>query len=151
MEFMWIIWLVVFVIALIVEWATDEIVSIWFGIGSLISLILSFIPGVEWWIQVIVFVVISAACFAFLRPFLKKLIKRTKVDTNIDEIIGKKGIMTDEYTDLNNGEVKINGVLWTAVNTNESETLEKGAKVKVVAIEGNKLIVMKIKGENEND
>lgn len=147
-QYLWIIWLVVFVLALLLEWGTSELVSIWFAIGAVISLILSLIPGVAWWIQLIVFVVISAAILIFLRPFLKKLLKNSRVDTNIDEIIGKKGFMTADYTDTEVGEVKIQGVLWTAINTEENECLKKGDKVVVVAIQGNKLIVKKIKEEN---
>lgn len=146
-NFMWIIWLGIFVLALLVEWGTAEVVSIWFAFAAVVSLILSFIPGVVWWIQVVVFVVVSLATFVFLRPILKKLIKREKVDTNIDEIIGKRGIMTEEYNDLSSGEVKVNGVLWTALNTNENEKIEAGSKVVVVAISGNKLIVKKLEGE----
>lgn len=146
-NFMWIIWLGIFVLALLVEWGTAEVVSIWFAFAAVVSLILSFIPGVTWWVQVVVFVVVSLATFVFLRPILKKLIKREKVDTNIDEIIGKRGIMTEEYNDLSSGEVKVNGVLWTALNTNENEKIEAGSKVVVVAISGNKLIVKKLEGE----
>jgi len=143
-QYLWIVWLSIFVIALIIEAATSELVSIWFSAGALIPLILSFINGVPWWIEVIVFVVISFATFLFLRPYLKKLIKKDSVDTNIDEIIGKKGIMTIASTELDAGEVKINGVLWTAVNVKEEEPIEQGAKVAVVAINGNKLIVKKL-------
>lgn len=146
-EYLWIVWLAVFVIALLVEWATSELVSLWFALGALIALVFSIVPGVAWWVQLIVFAVISFATFLFIRPMLKKLIKRDQVDTNIDEIVGKRGIMTDDYTDLHQGEVKINGVLWTAINTNENEKIEKGTKVTVVAVEGNKLIV-KIMKEN---
>ncbi len=142
---LWIVWLIVFVLSLLIEWATNELVSIWFTLGSVIALILSFVPGVEWWVQLIVFVVISIAAFGFLRPIVKKFMKNNIVDTNIDEIVGKKGYMTEDYTDSTRGEVKINGILWTAVNTEENVTLPKGTKVVVLAVEGNKLIVKKIK------
>lgn len=144
-QYLWIIWLSVFVLALIIEAVTSELVSVWFAAGALIPLILSFIPDVAWWIEVIVFVILSFAAFLFLRPLLKKLLKKERVETNIDEIIGKKGIMTIASTELEAGEVKVNGVLWTAVNVNENESLEKGSKVTVVAINGNKLIVKIIK------
>jgi len=147
-SYLWIIWLSVFVLSLIIEAVTSELVSVWFAAGALISLILSFIPNVAWWIEVIIFVVISFAAFLFLRPLLKKLIKKKHVDTNIDEIIGKKGIMTIASTELESGEAKINGVLWTAVNANEEEPLEKDTKIVVVAIKGNKLIVKKAKETN---
>lgn len=142
---LWIVWLVIFVLALLIEWGTSELVSIWFALGAVITLILSVVPGVAWWVQLIVFVVISIAAFAFLRPIVKKLMKHNLVDTNIDEIVGKKGYMTEDYTDTTYGEVKINGVLWTAVNTEENKKLSRGTKVVVLAVEGNKLIVKEIK------
>ena len=61
LEYMWIIWLAVFLLALVIEGISSEIVSIWFALGALIALLASLIPGVEWWIQLILFVVISVA------------------------------------------------------------------------------------------
>ena len=46
---------------------------------------------------------------------------------------------------LNYGEVKIAGIVWTAIVQNDNDVIEKGDKVKVLAISGNKLIVTKIK------
>jgi len=143
--YLWIVWLSVLVLALIIEACTSELVSIWFGVGAVVPLILSFLPSVAWWIELIIFTVISFTTFLCLRPLLKKLIKRDHVDTNVDEMIGKKGIMTVGSSELDAGEVKINGVLWTAVNIKESEVIEKDTKVTVVAIKGNKLIVKKVK------
>ena len=74
-EYMWIIWLVIFVLALLIEAIGPEIVSIWFAGGALVSLIISFIPGVDWWVQLIVFAVVSAALLVFIRPFLAKALK----------------------------------------------------------------------------
>ena len=52
-QYMWIVWLALFVIMLVVEAAGPALVSIWFSFGALIALIISFIPGIEWWIEVI--------------------------------------------------------------------------------------------------
>ena len=41
-DWMWLIWLGVFVIALIIEALESEIVSIWFSIAAIIALIISF-------------------------------------------------------------------------------------------------------------
>ena len=140
-EYMWAIWLGVFVVALVIEALTSELVSLWFSIGALFALIISLIPGVEWWVELIVFAVISVAALLCLRPLANKLLIRNEISTNIDEIVHKKGIMVKGYDEFNRGEVKINGVIWTAVNTNEKEKIPEGASVEVIAIEGNKLIV----------
>lgn len=143
--YMWIIWLSIFVIALIIEAFTNEIVSIWFSLGAMIATIISLIGGIDWYIELIIFIVISAASLLCLRPVVNKLLKRDEVKTNVDEIIGKKGIMQKSADALNCGEVKIAGIVWTAIVQNDNDVIEKGDKVKVLAISGNKLIVTKVK------
>ena len=142
--YLWIIWLSIFVLAIIIEAITSDLTSIWFAGGAMIALIISFIPGVAWWIQVIVFIVISTVMILGLRPLAKKLLKTNITKSNIDEMAGKKGIMLKGYDELNHGEVKINDVVWTAIGADESKAIPQGTKVVVVAVNGNKLIVRPI-------
>lgn len=146
--YMWIIWLAVFIIALIIEALSPELVSIWFAAGALISLIVSFIPGADWWIELIIFMSISITTLFCLRPIIKKFMKRNIVNSNIDELIHKKGKMIKGCDELNHGEVKINGVIWTACSSDEKTSIEKDAFVEVLSIDGNKLIVKEIKKED---
>lgn len=139
------IWLAVFVVAIIIEGCTTQLVSIWFSGGALISLILSLIPDVAWWIEVVVFSVVSIALLIILRPFFKKALVKIKTESNVDEIIGKKGKILKPITELDKGEIIINGVIWTALSSNEKVEIAKDEVVKVVAIQGNKLIVEKEK------
>jgi len=142
--YLWIIWLSIFVLAIIIEAITSDLTSIWFAGGAMIALIISFIPGVAWWIQVIIFIVISTVMILGLRPLAKKLLKTNITNSNIDEMAGKKGIMLKGYDELNHGEVKINDVVWTAIGADESKAIPQGTKVVVVAVNGNKLIVRPI-------
>lgn len=138
------IWIGVFLISVIAETLTTEMVSIWFCLGSLFALILSLIPGVPYWADIIMFIVISAAALLLLRPFAKKLISKNSLrDSNIDEIIGKKGIVTKEISSLDYGLIKINDVVWTAKSNVEGEAIPTNVVVEVVAVNGNKLVVKK--------
>lgn len=141
-EWMWTVWLGVFIVALIIETLGPEIVSIWFAGGALIALIVSFIPGVAWWTEAVVFAVVSLGLLLFLRPIITKMIKRETVPSNVDEMSGKKGIVTQDIEPLNPGEVTIDNVIWTAIASKDGDTIKKGTKVKVVAISGNKVIVI---------
>ncbi|NLV28905.1 MAG: NfeD family protein [Erysipelotrichaceae bacterium] len=143
-QYLWIIWLAIFVLAIVVESLSADLTSIWFAFGSIIALIISFIPGVAWWVQLIIFLVISILTLLCLRPLAKRLLKRNIVSSNIDEMAGKKGIMIKGYDELNRGEVKINDVIWTAINVDESAPIPAGTKVVVIAVNGNKLIVRSI-------
>ena len=142
-QYMWAVWLGVFVLSIIIEAATAEVVSIFFAAGSVIALIISFIPGVTWWIELIVFVVISGAALLGLRPLANRFLKREKRSTNVDEMIGKKGVMIKGCDELNYGEIKVNGVIWTAVNEDSSKPINENEVVEIVAIQGNKLVVRK--------
>ena len=138
---MLIIWLSVFVLALIAEFATDALVSVWFCIGALAALGVTYIPGTPLWVEITVFFAISTICFIALRPLAKKLLFRNMSHTNIDEIIGKKGKVIKLIGELENGEVKINGVIWTAMKMEDATEIQKDAVVEVVAVNGNKLVV----------
>lgn len=141
-EYMIWIWLGIFVVALIAEAMTTDLVSIWFAAGSVIALILSAIPGVPFWVEIIVFFVISTALLLLIRPITKKYLLRNEVKSNIDEIVGKKATVIKEITELQMGEVKVNGVTWNAISSNKSkETIAVGKTVVVVAVDGNKLVV----------
>lgn len=146
-SYMWIIWLVLFVAMLIVEACGPALVSIWFSFGAIVALILSFIPGVEWWIEVIVFVVISVATLLALRPILKKYVRRNKYNTNIDSFTGKQGYVIEDITYLKPGAVKIGDVSWTAIPVNKNEKILENEIIEVVAVNGNKLSVKKVEGK----
>ena len=143
--YMWIVWLGIFVLALVIEALSPELVSIWFAAGAIVSLIVSFIPGAAWWIEVIIFIVISATTLLCLRPLIKKFMKRNIVNSNVDEMIHKKGKMIKGCDEYNHGEVKINGVIWTAQSSDEKTPIDAGALVEVLSIDGNKLVVKEIK------
>ena len=60
--------------------------------------------------------------------------------TNSDRVIGKTGEVIKKITKDSYGEVKIFGNVWTACSDSD---IEVGTKIKVLDIEGVKLIVKK--------
>ena len=143
-QYLWIIWLVIFVSMLVVESLGPTLVSVWFALGALVALIISFIPGVAWWIELIVFVVVSATALLALRPVFKHLLKRNVFKSNVDSMQGKRGYVAEDITYLVPGSVKLGDVKWSAVPQDKNTTFIKGEVVEVVAVNGNKLIVKKV-------
>jgi len=136
-------------VMIFVEAMGPALVSIWFAAGALIALILSlfsFIPEVTipWWVQLIVFVVVSTMTLLLVRPLSKRYFKRNTVNSNVDSLVGKRGLLEQEIKPFNPGLCKINDVLWTAVGVEGKETIAKESVVEVVAIQGNKLLVKKV-------
>ena len=144
-QYLWIIWLVLFVIMIIVEASGPNLVSIWFAVGSLVALILAVIPGVAWWVELIVFVAVSAITLLALRPIFKGFLKRNVFRSNIDSLEGKRGYVTEDISYLVPGAVKLGDIKWSAIPADKDETFKVGEVAEVVTVNGNKLIVKKIK------
>ena len=140
---MWIwVWLAVTAMGLITEFITMEIVSIWFVFGGVIAMILAGLSvAVE--IQIMVFIAVSLVLLlSFRRLALKHLLKKPQEKTNAESIIGRTYKLLSDITTIDNGTIKINGVVWTAVTEDDSE-LKAGTFVEVLRISGNKYIVKK--------
>lgn len=140
----WIIWLALFVAMLAVEALGPTLVSVWFAFGALVALIVSFIPEVAWWVEVVIFVVISLATLLALRPVLRRYFKRNNYNTNIDSFTGKRGYVIEDITYLKPGAVKIGDVSWTAIPVEKDQKILENEVIEVVAVNGNKLIVKKV-------
>ena len=140
MDYMIWVWLVVFVVAVVLEASTQNFVSIWFAIGALVTLLIC--SFVEIWAEIIIFSVISLVTLIFTRPFVKKLMERSERFTNVDEFVGKRVKVEKTITKYENGEVKLNGIIYQALlMENETESIETGSVVEVVALNGNKAVV----------
>ena len=133
------IWLGIIIILSILEASTVSLVSVWFIISAIVSLVLS-VFKVDFTICFAVFVVFGLILMLTTRKIMTKLLKVKKENTNIDRIIGKKGVVTEKITKDNIGEVKVEGKKWSAYS---DENLEVGTYVKILKIDSVKLHVMK--------
>lgn len=138
------VWLVIFVALAIFELVTINLVSIWFAIGALASFVVSLISE-DTTIQVAVFVLVSFISLVCTRSIVKKLRTRQPIPTNLDRVIGKIGIVTEEITKLEPGEVKVDGKRWTATS---GKKISAGSKVEILSIDGVKLSVKEVKEED---
>ena len=68
----WIIWLALLVASLVLEALSKQLFSVWFALGALAAL-LSCVFGAPVWLQVPLFVAVTAAGLAATRPLVKKL------------------------------------------------------------------------------
>ncbi len=136
-----VLWLVCFVVFLVVEIATVSLVSVWFAGGALVAFIVNLI-GLNIWIQVVTFVVVSLVLLVATRPLATRFINKGLVKTNVDETIGKKVKVIEKIDNINEtGKTMLNGVEWTARSKDENRTFEAGELVVVVEVQGVKLIV----------
>ncbi len=136
---MWIAWLVIVILLTILEVITINLVSVWFVVSGIVSLFLSFIID-SFFIEFMVFVCLGLVLMLLTRPYLVKKLSKKKVSTNLDRVIGMKGIVTEEIAKFKIGEVKVDGKRWSAI---ADEKIKVGEEVTINDIDGVKLIVRK--------
>ena len=139
-DLMMYIWAGVLIVSVIAEAVTAALIAIWFMPAAIVSLILAAL-GVNTAIQIVVFFAISIVCLVLFPARLQKAIQqmRLKNKTNLDAILGAEGTVEEDISPDEQGRVKIMGQSWSAVSQCD-RTILKGERVKILAIEGVKLI-----------
>lgn len=132
-------WLIIILFLGFIEAITVNLVTIWFVISGIVSLILSFFIN-DFIIQFSVFVILGILLLITTRSWLNKVFKINKYKTNLDRVIGMRGIVTEKITKNSPGEVKVNGKRWMAVS---DKTINVDNDVKILEIDGVKLKVEK--------
>ena len=142
-----VIWLVILIVLLVIEVITLGLSTIWFAGGALASFIAA-LAGANVAVQVVLFLAVSIILLLFTRPVVMKYLNRNKTATNADSLIGEQAVVTQTINNLmSRGEVFINGVAWTARSGREDEVIEKDTVVRILRIDGVKLIVERKEGE----
>ena len=131
-------WLTIVIFLTIVEISTVNLVSIWFVISGIFSMLLALVID-SFTIQLTVFVVLGIMLLISTKSVIKKMHPK-KEKTNLDRIIGTNAVVTQTINKNSPGEVKVEGVLWTAT---ADELIEKGSIVKILEINSTKLRVEK--------
>lgn len=135
----WVFWLCLVIVLSIIEIATINLLTVWFVLSGIVTLILSFfIEDVA--ILSTVFAILGIILMIITRPIIKKLQKGNLEKTNLERIIGASGLVTEEIKKNKVGEVKVDGKRWSAIS---NKKIEVGEEIVVEKIEGVKLVVRK--------
>jgi membrane protein implicated in regulation of membrane protease activity len=87
-------------------------------------------------LQLVVFIAVSLASLAFLRPIARRHIRVPALTrTGTAALVGTRALVL-QRVDANGGRVRIGGEEWSARAFFEEQTLEPGARVEVAKIEG---------------
>jgi len=147
---MWQIWLIIAGVCLVAEIMTVGFLIFWFSIGALLTMIVSFFTD-NIIIQTAVFIVSSTILIFATKPFVKKFANNNNsIKTNVDSIIGKIGIVTEDINSINStGQIKVGGEIWSALGENDIN-IEKGTEVQILEVKGVKVIVTPIRVASKN-
>ena len=140
MDKMTIIWLVVAVLAAVVEASTVQLVSVWFALGAIAGCITSLLTD-SLPIHLIVFAAVTALALVVTRPLVRRIKVKKAEATNSDKYIGQEGVVIEAIDNsAAKGMVRVGSSKWMARSADDSP-IEEGAAVTVTAIEGVKVIV----------
>lgn len=135
-----IVWLAAMVIFLALEAATVSLVSIWFAAASLAAMIVGWIHG-PLWLQITVFLLVSAGCLLALRPLVRRYFTPRLVKTNVDSTAGQRGYVIAEISNEKaTGRVRLGAMEWTA-RSSAGQVIPEGTLVQVDKVEGVKVFV----------
>lgn len=133
-------WLAAIIALCVGEAATVGLVCIWFAAGAAAGF-LAAVLGCRFWVQLVVFAVVSAAALALIRPAASRHIKPRRSPTNADRVVDQTAKVTEAIdNEAGTGQVSVLGQVWTA-RSELGVVIPAGTQVKVRRIEGVKVFV----------
>lgn len=128
------LWFCIAVAFAVIEAVTLGIVSIWFAIGALVTMLFAFVID-SFLIQLLIFLAVSLILVATTRKVAVEKLKIGQTKTNVDELIGQEAVVVKAIEPHVPGEVKINGKVWRAVSDSQQSYMINEV-VMVLRIEG---------------
>ncbi len=140
-------WFIAALLLIVFEILTPGFVVLWFGVSAAIVGFLDLLGLHDTFWQVIIWVSLSLAMVALSRTFFKTIFVKSpgsNLRTNIDVLIGKKAIVTQEIDNIKGqGRIQVEGQDWAA-RSEDGSIIAKDTPVEIVRYEGIKLFVKTI-------
>ena len=134
-------WAVLTVLCIIVEAITAGLIAIWFVLGALAAFVSVFF-GVPFVYQLVIFAGTATVTILLVRPTAKSCLGIHETATNVDSLIGMKGVVLETVNNLREtGRVKVNKLTWTARSVDGTEIAEDRI-IEVQRVEGVTLFVL---------
>lgn len=100
--------------------------------------------GAPFWLQVVIFSVVSIAGLFGLRPYLKRRLLHSTTEPTLDHkaLVGSTATVIEQVT-TSQGQIKLDGSLWSARTPDPNARLLPGDRVTVADISGVTAVVWK--------
>ena len=147
MDFEWWHWVVLGIVLVLAELAVPAFFIIWFGLGALlVGLLLLVAPAMGMTLQLALWCVASLAMVALWFRVFKRGEHKTRIGQSDGDTIGEIGLMAKAAAPFERGRVRFQKPLlgseeWECV---VDEAIAAGERVRVVAVEGSFLKVVKV-------
>lgn len=125
------------------EALTGDMFLLMLGGGALAAAGSSWLLDLPVWANGAVFLVVSVLLLVLVRPALRRrLIPAKGTQTGVKALEGRSALVLDRITH-DEGQVKLDGQVWTARPLNDGDVFEPGERVTVMHIDGATAVVWK--------
>ncbi len=130
-------WLSLIAVLLLVEALTVNLVTIWFALGALVALLVSFaVPNPA--VQGAVFIIVSSVLLFATLPLVKRMRRKKATPLGAERNLGRTALVVEALTPGEQGRVRLDGVDWSAIC---AHPLAKGESCRVAAMNSTVLTV----------
>ena len=142
-------WFGIAVICAVIEGMTLGLTTVWFALSAILMIFVSMLHP-PFYVQCVLFALVALLLLFFTRPIALKFLHAKREKTNADSLIDKKAVVLQTITEFEKGQVKINGIVWTAASI-DGAVIPAGDECIIEKIEGVTLIVKETDAsENRN-
>jgi membrane protein implicated in regulation of membrane protease activity len=137
------IWLISALVFAGAEALTGHMFLLMLGGGALAASVTSYLIDWPVWADGAVFLVVSVLLLVLVRPALmRRMTPAAKALTGIEALEGKCALVLDRVA-RDEGQVKLDGQVWTARPLTDGDVYEPGESVTVMRIDGATAVVFK--------
>jgi membrane protein implicated in regulation of membrane protease activity len=139
-----IIWFLVGLVLLILEFILPGLIIAFFGVGAWIVALICLLTDISLNTQLIIFIISSVLSLLCLRKWLKGVFlghtgSKQNLKENLEEFIGQKAVVKEKIMPKAGGKVEFHGTNWLA---QADEEIAEGATVQII---GKDNITLKVK------
>ena len=137
------IWLIFALVLAGAEALTGDMFLLMLSGGALAAAGVSWLTGLPLWADGLVFLVVSVLLLVLVRPTLRRrLTPAAKMPDRHQGAGGQEALVLDRVAS-HQGQVKLDGQVWTARPLNDDDVYEPGEQVTVMHIDGATAVVFK--------
>ena len=140
---LWIVWLILAAIFIVGEIFTAGFFILWFGVGAAVAALLAFLHVSAGW-QLAAFIIVSLTLFLTSRKFAARVTREQPPGIGADRFLSEECFVLEEIDNArNSGRVRLKTEEWRA-QSRDGEVIPAQSKVRVVRVDGTRLIVTKL-------
>jgi membrane protein implicated in regulation of membrane protease activity len=138
-----VIWLIFALVLAGAEALTGDMFLLMLGGGALAASLTCWLTDGPVWVEGTVFLIVSVLLLVLVRPAVRRRLTPARApQMGIEALEGKNALVLDRVSH-DEGQVKLDGQVWTARPLNDGDVYEPGESVTVMHIDGATAVVFR--------